>query len=67
MVLGHEGAGIVEEVGAAVSGLRTGDRVVLSWAPSCGDCDDCRRGRPAACVPLHRAIGAGTLVDGRAE
>jgi S-(hydroxymethyl)glutathione dehydrogenase/alcohol dehydrogenase len=65
MVLGHEGAGVVEAVGRAVSSLRRGDRVVLSWAPSCGECADCRRGRPAACVPLHRAIAAGTLVDGR--
>ena len=64
MVLGHEGAGVVEEVGADVTGLAPGDEVVLSWAPSCGDCDDCRRGRPAACVHLHRAIGAGALVDG---
>ena len=64
MVLGHEGAGIVEEVGTGVRGVGPGDRVVLSWAPSCGECADCRRGRPAACVPLHRAIGAGTLVDG---
>jgi S-(hydroxymethyl)glutathione dehydrogenase / alcohol dehydrogenase len=63
-VLGHEGAGIVEEVGEGVSSVRPGDRVVLSWAPSCGECADCRRGRPAACVQLHRAIGAGTLVDG---
>jgi S-(hydroxymethyl)glutathione dehydrogenase / alcohol dehydrogenase len=65
MVLGHEGAGVVEQVGSAVSSVRPGDRVVLSWAPSCGECADCARGRPAACVPLHRAIGAGTLVDGR--
>jgi S-(hydroxymethyl)glutathione dehydrogenase / alcohol dehydrogenase len=65
MVLGHEGAGVVEEIGSAVSTLQPGDRVVLSWAPSCGECADCRRGRPAACIPLHRAIGAGTLVDGR--
>ena len=65
MVLGHEGAGIVEAVGHAVTSVRPGDRVVLSWAPSCGVCPDCARGRPAACVPLHRAIGAGTLVDGR--
>src|SRR5207247_5844061 len=36
----------------------------LSWAPGCGECADCRRGRPAACLSLHRAIGAGTLVDG---
>ena len=64
MVLGHEGAGVVEAVGEAVTAVRPGERVVLSWAPSCGACADCRRGRPAACVPLHRAIGAGTLVDG---
>jgi len=63
-VLGHEGAGIVEAVGDAVTSVKPGDRVVLSWAPSCGDCADCRRGRPAACVTLHRAIGGGTLVDG---
>jgi S-(hydroxymethyl)glutathione dehydrogenase/alcohol dehydrogenase len=64
MVLGHEGAGVVETVGDAVTSVRPGDRVVLSWAPSCGLCPDCARGRPATCVPLHRAIGAGTLVDG---
>jgi S-(hydroxymethyl)glutathione dehydrogenase/alcohol dehydrogenase len=64
IVLGHEGAGAVESVGDAVTAVRPGDEVVLSWAPACGDCDDCRRGRPAACVELHRAIGAGTLVDG---
>ncbi len=64
MVLGHEGAGIVELAGDAVTTVGVGDEVVLSWAPSCGVCADCERGRPAACVPLHRAIGVGTLVDG---
>jgi Zn-dependent alcohol dehydrogenase len=64
MVLGHEGAGVVEAVGAEVESLAPGDEVVLSWAPSCGECVDCRRGRPAACTRLHAAIGAGTLVDG---
>jgi S-(hydroxymethyl)glutathione dehydrogenase / alcohol dehydrogenase len=63
-VLGHEGAGVVEAVGDAVTSVQQGDEVVLSWAPSCGDCVDCRRGRPAACINLHRAIGNGTLVDG---
>jgi S-(hydroxymethyl)glutathione dehydrogenase/alcohol dehydrogenase len=63
-VLGHEGAGVVEAVGGDVTSLQPGDEVVLSWAPSCGDCADCRRGRPAACINLHRAIGNGTLVDG---
>jgi S-(hydroxymethyl)glutathione dehydrogenase/alcohol dehydrogenase len=64
MVLGHEGAGVVEAVGEEVTAVAVGDEVVLSWAPACGECGDCRRGRPAACVDLHRAIGAGTLVDG---
>jgi S-(hydroxymethyl)glutathione dehydrogenase/alcohol dehydrogenase len=64
MVLGHEGAGTVEAVGAAVDSLRPGDRVVLSWAPACGACADCRRGRPAACGELQRAIAAGTRPDG---
>jgi S-(hydroxymethyl)glutathione dehydrogenase / alcohol dehydrogenase len=64
IVLGHEGAGVVEAVGAEVESVLPGDEVVLSWAPACGRCADCRRGRPAACIELHRAIGAGTLVDG---
>ena len=59
IVLGHEGAGVVEAVGADVAGLREGDRVVLSWAPACGECGPCRRGRPAACGPLGSAIGTG--------
>jgi S-(hydroxymethyl)glutathione dehydrogenase / alcohol dehydrogenase len=65
IVLGHEGAGIVEAVGSDVTALRPGDRVVLSWAPACGDCGACRRGRPAACGPLSAAIGRGTLLGGR--
>ena len=64
MVLGHEGAGVVEAVGAEVRSVAPGDEVVLSWAPSCQACPDCAAGRPARCVPLQRAIGAGTLVDG---
>lgn len=64
MVLGHEGAGVVEAVGDEVQDLRPGDRVVLSWAPSCGRCSDCARGRPAMCIALQRAIAAGTLLDG---
>jgi S-(hydroxymethyl)glutathione dehydrogenase/alcohol dehydrogenase len=64
MVLGHEGAGVVEEVGAAVEAIAAGDHVVLSWAPGCGACVGCRRGRPATCRVLNAAIGAGTLPDG---
>ena len=49
MLLGHEGAGIVEQVGGGVEGLRVGDRVVLSWAVPCGTCRSCRRGDPRRC------------------
>src|SRR5262245_65648530 len=38
MVLGHEGAGVVEAVGSEVGRVSVGDEVVLSWAPSCGMC-----------------------------
>jgi Zn-dependent alcohol dehydrogenase len=64
MVLGHEGAGVIEAVGDEVEALAVGDEVVLSWAAACGECGDCRRGRPAACLRLHDAIRGGTLVDG---
>src|SRR6266702_7732438 len=46
IVLGHEGAGIVERVGAAVTHLVSGDHVVLTF-PYCGVCSKCRAGRPA--------------------
>lgn len=64
MVLGHEGAGVVEAVGSAVAGLAPGDRVVLSWAPWCGECGPCRAGRRTACSTLRDAIGKGTMLDG---
>ena len=64
MVLGHEGSGVVEAVGDGVARVAVGDEVVLSWAPSCGKCADCKRGRPAACLTLQYAIGGGTLLDG---
>jgi aryl-alcohol dehydrogenase len=48
VVLGHEGAGVVEEVGAAVKSVRRGDPVVLSYQ-SCGHCARCTDGRPADC------------------
>ena len=46
MVLGHEGSGVVEAVGEGVESVAVGDEVVLSWAPSCGECADCKRGGP---------------------
>ena len=49
MVLGDEGAGVVEAIGAGVHSVTVGDHVILSWAPSCGQCRYCATGRPQIC------------------
>jgi aryl-alcohol dehydrogenase len=71
IVLGHEGAGVVERVGAHVVKVRPGDHVVLSFM-SCGHCRLCTQGRPANCANFNahnfsggRADGSGTLRDDR--
>jgi Zn-dependent alcohol dehydrogenase len=77
MLLGHEGAGIVEEVGDGVETPAVGDPVVLSWAVPCGSCGPCRRGVPRRCshawvqpprvrrardaAPLSGTLSLGTL------
>ncbi len=62
IVLGDEGAGVVEEVGPGVDGLVPGDPVILSWAPTCGRCHYCVIGRPNLCE--RRQPGRGVLPDG---
>lgn len=65
-VLGHEGAGVVEAVGSAVTRVRPGDQVLLSFT-SCGGCANCRDGHPAYCatwLPLN--LLGGTRADGSA-
>jgi S-(hydroxymethyl)glutathione dehydrogenase / alcohol dehydrogenase len=74
IVLGHEAAGIVEQVGAAARGVKPGDHVVLSWNPHCGHCFYCDRDAPILC---EQYLGEGpkalpfdgesrtSLVDGR--
>jgi S-(hydroxymethyl)glutathione dehydrogenase/alcohol dehydrogenase len=49
IVLGHEAAGVIEDVGSAVRRLKTGDHVILSWNPHCGHCYYCDRGLPILC------------------
>ncbi|WP_164831440.1 zinc-dependent alcohol dehydrogenase family protein [Sinorhizobium meliloti] len=64
MALGHEAAGTVEAVGSGVRDISPGDRVVMSFMPSCGHCFPCAEGRPALCVPGAEANGKGTLLSG---
>ena len=51
---GHEGAGIVRDVGAKVTRVRPGDHVVLCWAPACGSCPPCLAGTPLLCDRLEK-------------
>ncbi|MGH8775523.1 MAG: alcohol dehydrogenase catalytic domain-containing protein [Jiangellaceae bacterium] len=79
LVLGHEAAGVVAEVGADASRVRVGDPVVLNWQPACRACWFCRSGEPWLCVqggaasvprggladgtPLHVTLGLGSLAE----
>lgn len=62
-VLGHEGSGIVEEVGKGVKGIKTGDHVVLSFS-SCGRCKNCLTGKPYVCNEFNLLNFGGILNDG---
>jgi S-(hydroxymethyl)mycothiol dehydrogenase len=63
-LLGHEAAGIVEEVGAGVESVAVGDFVILNWRAVCGQCRACKRGRPQYCFDTHNAAQKMTLEDG---
>ncbi len=63
IVLGHEGAGVVVEVGAGVCGIRPGDTVLLSYR-RCGRCRRCRAGRPAYCEQFALLNTSGGRADG---
>ncbi|HEX6194986.1 MAG TPA: zinc-binding dehydrogenase [Jiangellaceae bacterium] len=79
LVLGHEAAGVVAEIGSGVSRVAVGDHVVLNWSPACRSCWFCERGEPWLCerggvpsvprgslrdgTPLHVTLGLGALAD----
>src|SRR6185436_14263254 len=67
IVLGHEGAGVVEAVGNDVTQVKVGDHVVCSWNPSCGHCFYCDRSLPILCEPFRRHQPRGLLLDGTAR
>ena len=60
-LLGHEAAGVVEEVGDGVTEVEVGDFVVLNWRAVCGRCRSCERGRPWYCFATHNATSRMTL------
>ncbi len=67
IVLGHEGAGVVEAVGADVMQVKPGDHVICSWNPHCGHCFYCERDLPILCEPFARHQPKGFLLDGRSR
>jgi S-(hydroxymethyl)glutathione dehydrogenase/alcohol dehydrogenase len=64
IVLGHEGAGMIEAVGDGVPGERVGEPVVLTFSPACGRCRLCLAGRSNLCLDAARGLDSGFLRDG---
>ncbi|MCR4512656.1 Zn-dependent alcohol dehydrogenase [Aeromicrobium sp. 50.2.37] len=67
MILGHEGAGVVERVGEGVTSVQPGDHVVLSWTPSCRRCAYCITGRPVLCDKASETSANHLSFDGRSR
>ena len=64
LVLGHEGAGVVESVGSAVSRVKPGDRIMINWIPACETCPTCLSGRQNLCERLPATTFKALLLDG---
>jgi Zn-dependent alcohol dehydrogenase len=64
LVLGHEGAGIVEQVGTGVTRVKPGDAILVNWLPACGSCLYCLGGRPFLCERLAETTFKGLLPAG---
>jgi S-(hydroxymethyl)glutathione dehydrogenase/alcohol dehydrogenase len=63
-ILGHEGGGIVEEVGAGVTTVKSGDHVIPLYTPECGECEYCRSGKTNLCQKIRVTQGQGLMPDG---
>jgi S-(hydroxymethyl)glutathione dehydrogenase / alcohol dehydrogenase len=64
VILGHEGGGIVEDVGAGVSSVRAGDHVIPLYTPECGECEFCRSNKTNQCQRLLATQSKGLMPDG---
>lgn len=63
-VLGHEGGGVVEEVGAGVTSVKPGDHVIPLYTPECGECSFCKSGKTNLCQKIRVTQGQGLMPDG---
>src|ERR1043165_6326249 len=63
-ILGHEGAGIVREVGPGVSSVKPGDHVIPLYTPECGKCKSCLSGKTNLCTAIRATQGKGLMPDG---
>ena len=64
VVLGHEGAGVVESVGEGVTSVAVGDHVIPCYIPQCYDCKFCRSPKTNLCSKIRSTQGAGQMPDG---
>src|SRR5258706_8206641 len=63
-ILGHEGAGIVREVGAGVASVKPGDHVIPLYTPECRQCKSCLSGKTNLCTAIRATQGKGVMPDG---
>jgi len=63
-ILGHEGGGVVEEVGSGVTSVKPGDHVIPLYTPECGECEYCRSGKTNLCQAIRATQGRGVMPDG---
>ncbi|MDB5976817.1 MAG: S-(hydroxymethyl)glutathione dehydrogenase/class alcohol dehydrogenase [Nevskia sp.] len=64
VILGHEGGGIVQEVGAGVKSVKPGDHVIPLYTPECGECKFCKSGKTNLCQKIRLTQGKGLMPDG---
>ena len=63
-ILGHEGGGIVEQIGDGVTSVQVGDHVIPLYTPECGECKFCKSGKTNLCQKIRETQGKGLMPDG---